>query len=412
MNKNVKRIVAMALVLGAVSGVAPATNINFLNTKAYAASDENDDETLDSLELKTSSGSTIKFYDDDDYKDRVDEDDIDDDETYYAKTSSKTISMSIKGPSSKYVKVFKGTSKSTKGKSITSDIDLSSGTNTLVVRVYSSRPSSDVEYEDNDDVTSEYTFKIKYTGTTSTSDNADNYDDIYLKNLLVDGTSVSLSKSKISYSYNVATDVDKVTIKAEPEDEDYTVTIGSDEVDESDKYKTTVALNKGENKIKIKIENEDDDEERIYTLTINRGSTTSTSTGNTTTNAPAVKANQWVQANGIWQYNDAVGSPLKNTWFYDKNTGKNFYLKEDGSMTTNWFNYNGAWYYFGTDGAMTTGWQLSGGVWYYLNSEGRMQTGWIKDAGKYYYLNSNGAMAYNTTIGGYKLGADGAWIAR
>jgi hypothetical protein len=30
--------------------------------------------------------------------------------------------------------------------------------------------------------------------------------------------------------------------------------------------------------------------------------------------------------------------------------------------------------------------------------------------GRYYYLYSNGSMAYNTTIGGYKLGLNGAWI--
>lgn len=30
--------------------------------------------------------------------------------------------------------------------------------------------------------------------------------------------------------------------------------------------------------------------------------------------------------------------------------------------------------------------------------------------GKYYYLNSDGSMAYNTKIGVYRLGADGAWI--
>ena len=49
--------------------------------------------------------------------------------------------------------------------------------------------------------------------------------------------------------------------------------------------------------------------------------------------------------------------------------------------------------------------------WYYLDEMGNMKTGWIQDgSGKYYYLYPSGAMAYNTTIGGYKLGSDGAWI--
>lgn len=39
-----------------------------------------------------------------------------------------------------------------------------------------------------------------------------------------------------------------------------------------------------------------------------------------------------------------------------------------------------------------------------------MATGWLNDRGTWYYLHSNGAMAANTTINGYKLGSNGAWI--
>ena len=39
-----------------------------------------------------------------------------------------------------------------------------------------------------------------------------------------------------------------------------------------------------------------------------------------------------------------------------------------------------------------------------------MKTGWVEVSGKWYYLNSDGSMAANTTISGYKLGLDGAWI--
>lgn len=401
MNKNVKRIVAMALVLGTVSAVAPVTNVNFLTTKAYAADEENDDETLDSLELKTSSDSIIKLYDDDDYEEKVDEDDVEDDGTYYAKTSSKTINIDIEGPSSKYVKVFKGTSDSTKGKSISDDISLSSGTNTLVVRVYKSKPDSDVKYEEDDDVASEYKIKVKYTGSDDSSSTNDEYDEIYLERLSVEGESISLSKTKTIYTYNVASDVDEVTIKAVPDSDDYTVTIDGNEVNEDDDdYKDDVSLNKGENEIKIKIEDEDNNDERVYTLKITRGTTTSTNTNttqtNTTTTTPStatnvstVKVNQWVLVNGIWMYNDSTGNPIKNSWFADRNYGKTYYLQADGSMATGWLNNNGKWYYLGTDGAM--------------------RTGWILDGGKYYYLYADGIMAYNTTINGYKLGSSGAW---
>lgn len=60
MNRNIKRIIALALVFGTVSAVAPATNINLLTTRAYASSDhENGDTSLDGLSLEDSSGHNI-----------------------------------------------------------------------------------------------------------------------------------------------------------------------------------------------------------------------------------------------------------------------------------------------------------------------------------------------------------------
>lgn len=55
--------------------------------------------------------------------------------------------------------------------------------------------------------------------------------------------------------------------------------------------------------------------------------------------------------------------------------------------------------------------QNSEGQWNYLDDSGNKLKGWLKDAnGKYYYLNNNGIMEHDTTINGYKLGSDGAWI--
>lgn len=172
-------------------------------------------------------------------------------------------------------------------------------------------------------------------------------------------------------------------------------------------------MKKGENKIKIELE--DGDDERVYTLIINRGGTSSTtgSTTNTASGSPsgatdvsATVKNKWVQVGGNWQYKDAAGNTVKNTWV------QNYFVQADGNMATGWLNYSGKWYYLGSDGARKTGWQQAGGKWYYLDSEGAMQTGWVRDlgSGKYYYLNSDGSMAYNTMIGKYKLGSDGAWI--
>lgn len=387
MNKNIKRIIALALVFGTFSTVAPATDFNLLITKAYAT-DENTEDTLDSLKLLTSGGSTIRLYDDDDYDsdNKVDSDDVSDGATYYAKTSSNTISIDTDGPSTRYIRVFRGTSNSTRGRSVNDDINLSSGTNTIVVRVYHNRPDSDIRYDDDSDVASEYKLRIRYTGEDSTADDsADNYDEVYLDKLSVDYDSISLSKSKVLYEYKVANNIDKVTIKAEPDDNDYTVRVNGSKVYEDDNYKATVSLNTGVNEVKIKVEDEDNNDERVYTLKITRG--TDNSTNNTTT---PKNINKWVQENGVWRYYDSLGNMLKNTLFYDRNYGKTYYLQKDGSLGILWQNINGKWYYFGYDGAM--------------------RIGWILDNGKYYYLYSDGSMAANTNIGPYRLGANGAWI--
>ncbi|AQR97854.1 N-acetylmuramoyl-L-alanine amidase family protein [Clostridium saccharoperbutylacetonicum] len=421
MSKNVKRIVALALAVGTISAAAPATSANLLMAKAYAA--DNSDSTFDSLKLQTSSGGSIKIYDSSSYDDKVDSDGLEPDTDYFAKTSSDTITIKVDGVKSKYVRVFKNDSDSTKGKKITSDISLSSGTTKLIIRIYSEDPGSDVRYEDENDKLNDYTIKIKCTAdssdTSDNSDDSDSYDDIYLDRLSINGDSVSLSDSKTTYDYNVNSNTEEATIKAVPPDEDEdTVTIDDDEVDSSDKFKKTVDLKQGKNQFKVELEDSDSNK-RIYTININRGSssddsTTTTSTTkadskpNTATDATTTKVNQWVQVGGNRQYLDGNGKILKNSWV------QSYYVNDYGNMVTDWYQINGAWYYFGTDGARKTGWQMVRGNWYYLDGQGKMFTGWMKHTdGKYYYLNpGDGSMAHSTKIQGYTLGADGAWTGR
>jgi hypothetical protein len=72
---------------------------------------------------------------------------------------------------------------------------------------------------------------------------------------------------------------------------------------------------------------------------------------------------------------------------------------------------NKNWNYILNDGTEAKGWLNDKGTWYYLNESGVMKTGWIKaQDDKWYYLNSSGAMLANTTVDGYLLGSDGAWI--
>jgi glucan-binding YG repeat protein len=88
-------------------------------------------------------------------------------------------------------------------------------------------------------------------------------------------------------------------------------------------------------------------------------------------------------------------------WYYYKNSVK----------ATGWIKDNSRWYYLTeADGSMKTGWLFVDNNWYYLNGSGAMLSGWIYTGGKWYFLYNNGSMAKNTTIGGYAVDSNGAWI--
>ena len=102
---------------------------------------------------------------------------------------------------------------------------------------------------------------------------------------------------------------------------------------------------------------------------------------------------------GSWQ-RDAKG-----WWYKHKNSS---YSK------SSWELIDGKWYYFNEEGYMFSGWLIKDGVWYYLatfgETEGSMLKGWQSINSKWYYFNESGAMLLNTSVSGYRLGADGAYI--
>ncbi len=119
-------------------------------------------------------------------------------------------------------------------------------------------------------------------------------------------------------------------------------------------------------------------------------------------------SNTWKKINDIWYYFDAAGNKARG-WIQDGPAW--YYMDASGAMKTGWLDLGGSWFYLGPDGAMQTGWiQPSPGSWYYMNQDGYMQTGWIEVNQKHYYLQANGAMAYNTSVDGRWLGADGAAV--
>lgn len=410
MNKNLKKLIATLSILGIFSTIAPKTDLNLMITKAYA--DETDGIT--SLKMKDSDGDTMDLYDDNDYKSKneIDDDELKSGKTYYAETSLNKVEINVKGVDSENVRVFKGdSSDSDEGDKPGDSVRLSSDkTTTIIVRVYNEDPG-DVEYSD-DSYISEYKIKVENIDSDDDDDD-DEYDNVYLESIYLSAGAISFAKRTYVYDASVDEDIDEVEIKARPdcdndEYDNYKVKINGIKVDKDDKFKDEVSLNKGKNVIEIKVE-DDEDNERIYTLNITRGKSADNNSSNNSqnNNESLTKTNQWVQVNGRWQYNDATGNSVKNTWI------QNYFVQADGNMAIGWLSNNGSWYYLGIDGARKTGWQSVNGIWYYLDSQGKMQTGWMKDINeKYYYLNSDGSMAYNTTIDGYKLGTSGAWTLK
>jgi len=390
MNRNIKKIIAITVIIGAFVAISPITNLNLMTTKAYAATSDG----VTSLKVKNSSGSSLAIYDDNDYESqhRVSDDEVKNDKTYYAKTSSNSIKINISGVNSDYVRVFDGTSSNTKGERVGSAISLSD-TTTVIVRVYSINPGS-VKYNNKTDVISEYRIKVKYTGSEYDGEQSN----VYLESISLSSGDISFLKKTTNYDINVEEDINEIEIAARPdcdssEYDDYKVRIAGKKVDQDDKFKETVSLSKGKNPIEITVE-DDRDNMKTYTLNITRGSST---LNTTTTNTASVASNEanvtsdntgkWVVINGVWKYNDAKGNLVKNSW------AQNYYVDADGNMATGWLSNGGSWYYLGTDGAKKTGWQLVNGLWYYLDqTEGKMQTGWIKDIDeKYYFLNNDGS---------------------
>lgn len=93
-------------------------------------------------------------------------------------------------------------------------------------------------------------------------------------------------------------------------------------------------------------------------------------------------------SDGTWSLYDAKGFQVKSSWC----------------------EVGGKWYYIKDDGIMATSWIKDNGHWYCLDESGNMRTGWVFDHGNWYYLNEDGIMQRNTTVDGYELGPEGAWV--
>ena len=151
----------------------------------------------------------------------------------------------------------------------------------------------------------------------------------------------------------------------------------------------------------------------------------------------------WVKQDKDWYYLDPQTRQYRTGWFTDTD-GRRYYLSpKTGKMHTDWIWDKGKWYYcgwdgsvcrdgwypvtpassggviqlgnwngfryFGADGAMATGWVMIDHVRQYFDGDGSPYTGWLLWKNEWYYI-KQGRMLTNTSVDGFYLGKNGAWI--
>ncbi|OOM71284.1 cadherin-like beta sandwich domain-containing protein [Clostridium sp. BL-8] len=391
MNKRVKVRIAGILAIISLSIYAP-TDISLLTTNAYAEAATYslaDNGELKSLDVQSTNGQSLELCNNYGGEEKS----LTDDKNYYVVLDSNSdgVKISAETEGDYIVKVFESDRDFATPYDLGENIPIETGQTTLYIRTYATEDGFKRAVDDEEVSNCAKTYEINIQ-----KESANENEDLGLDELTLDSGKVPINFDidTINYNISVNNDEEEVEIKARPRSDKYTVKIQGYTADEDNKYRKDIHLQYGLNVVKIVVADLDY-RIKTYTLNITRGSVAgqnaSTSTSNTQNNSGSnIKISQWVQVNGAWHYNDSTGNPLKNTWYYDRSYGKYYYLKEDGTMATQWVYLNGNWYYLGQDGGMKTGWQ-------YIN-------------GKYYYLQSDGSMAKSTEISGYKLGDDGAWI--
>ena len=403
MHKKIKRIIALTLVIGAISYTGISDNFINGNVKVYASTYSGAvNGELTSLTITRSTGSEIKLSDSY-YGNEVSLSAITD---YYLELTGADgfqIASAVKGDGY-VIKQFDSADKTAKGEDAGEYIKIDSSSENIYLRTYRSEEDYKEAY-DNEDVTDcEKTYVIHVKKPAVNSDEELDVDHACLDKLYISNGNIEFSKNQYSYDVNVGEDVKEVIVRATPENDKDTVEINGESAQETENYEKTVSLNEGSNKIEVYVENDDD--HGTYVLNVFRGNASASSTSSTQTSTSSTqntqsltvqsgisKYNSWQQVDGKLKYIDGTGEVLKSKWWFDKDTGKNYYLKEDGSRATGWLHDNSNWYYFSENGEMKTGWISLDGSWYYLNKSGVMHTGWLQDStGKWYYLDGSGKM--------------------
>lgn len=350
MSKSIKNIIAAMFICAGISVTAPSC-LNFTLIQAFAE----DKPSLRSIYL--SEGDNIRFSEDV-YSYIVDVDDDAEELFVKAKPYDAKDTVKINGQVVTKDDYYKENVKLEKGKNV-------------------------IEIEVIDDKTKDKEmYKVYvYRGGKEA---------VYLQDITLNGRTIGFNKTATSYNLELDQSSDTVELETIPQKGDYSITVNDSEVSENNtkklKFKSI-----GKYTLNIGLKDNDTDRTGKYTLNIYMGIPVSPNVSDSINNV--LKPNQWVLVYGRWRYNDSLGDPLKNVWFFDNKYKSYFHFNDRGNMQTEWIQDNGKWYYLNAIGAMQTGWLYAQGEWYFLGSDGAMKIGWLKDGDKWYYLRRDGSMA-------------------
>lgn len=452
MNKNLKRIIALTLILSgyeAVSAIVPGGNLDITTKTVYAASYNPSDEELKTLVIKSTDGDTLNL------RDGFNGDNVklSDDKEYYVKLTDDSDGIKINAApedSDYIVRIFTSDKSDATGIKPGEEISLGKGNTTIYIRTYASLSDYRKAKDDKKDVRvckEEYTINV--LKTTESSDEDNNQDKIYLEKLELSKGSINFLKQRTSYDVKVAEAVDEIKITASPESEDDRVRIDGALVEKSDSYKKTVDLKSGKNEIKVKVTDEDDNQ-RTYTLNITRGSSSS--------NQDDVYLNDLTISKGDLDFSEddtsykvdldeavskiTIGAEpeddqylvtindkqIKSSDDYEKeislSKGKNTVkvvvedevndkkrtytltinrgkvedtenTDDSSSVKSGWVETSEGWKYNDENGeVLKNSWLFDkqANVYCYLDENGLRKTGWFKDKEKWYLLDNRGAM--------------------
>lgn len=350
MSKIVRRIIAVVVAGGLF--ITEPFSFNLFNTKAYASENR---PSLKSIYL--SDGDDIAF--DEDIHSYIVDLDKDTEEIYVkAKPEDDSDKVKINGQDV------------TENDSYKRLIKLNKGRNTIKIEVQ----------DDTNNSKSKYTVFVYRGGKEA----------VYLKDINIDGVGIGFINDINSYNLELDDGTEMVDLETMTEDGNYLVTVNGAEVNSDNSIKLRFK-GIGKYTLNVKLKDQDTGREGSYTLNIYLGIPVTPNVSDAINSV--LKPSQWVIVNGRWRYNDALGKPLKDIWYYDYKFSSYFHFNKNGNMQTGWLYDGGNYYYLKQNGEMYTGWLEYENEWYYLDNNGVMRIEWAQDNGNWYYLKRNGAMA-------------------